>query len=148
MVDWPVHDLIPHSGDAVLIDRVVSCTENTLSACATVRPGGLYSQPDGSWPAWIGLELMAQSIAAWAGCQARQQDRAVRLGFLLGTRRYECDASEFPPNAELHIDIERTLQDDAGIGVFECSLRGPGISASARVNVFQPPQAAQYLEES
>jgi predicted hotdog family 3-hydroxylacyl-ACP dehydratase len=34
------------------------------------------------------------------------------------------------------------------MGVFECHIHGTGIHASARLNVFRPPQAAQYLDQS
>jgi predicted hotdog family 3-hydroxylacyl-ACP dehydratase len=65
----------------------------------------------------------------------------------LGTRKYECNVERFPAGAELHIHASRSLQDDNGMGVFECQLRGPGIEALARLNVFRPPQVASYLQE-
>ncbi len=112
-----------------------------------MRPGGLFNRADGSLPAWLGVELMAQSVAAYAGCQARREGRAVELGFLLGTRRFECDVDCFPAGAQLHIHAVCSLQDDNGMGVFECHLRGPGIHASARLNVYRPPHAASYLAD-
>jgi predicted hotdog family 3-hydroxylacyl-ACP dehydratase len=41
----------------------------------------------------------------------------------------------------------RSLQDDNGMGVFECRLTGPDIEAFARLNVFCPPEPAQYLAQ-
>ncbi|EAN8120814.1 3-hydroxylacyl-ACP dehydratase, partial [Salmonella enterica] len=96
---------------------------------------------------WLGLELMAQSVAAYAGCQARRQGRPVEMGFLLGTRKFECNVEAFPAGAQLHIHALRSLEDENGMGVFECHLRGEGIDASARLNVYRPPQAASYLAE-
>lgn len=144
----PVDELVPHSGDMVLIDQVLACAENTLSARVVVSPAGLFSNADGSMPAWLGLELMAQSIAAWAGWHAGREQRPVQLGFLLGTRNYTCQVDRFPAGMELRIEIERTLQDDSGIAVFECGIHGPDLLAAARVNVFQPADAARYLQES
>jgi predicted hotdog family 3-hydroxylacyl-ACP dehydratase len=112
-----------------------------------VRPGGLFNQADGSLPAWVGIELMAQSVAAYAGCQARQAGLPVTLGFLLGTRNFQCNVERFPAGSELQIQALRSLQDDNGMGVFECQLDGPGIQAVARLNVFCPPQIASYLHE-
>ena len=54
----------------------------------------------------------------------------------------------FPAGLELNIHGLRSLEDDNGMGVFECHLTGDGIQASARLNVFRPPQAANYLDES
>jgi predicted hotdog family 3-hydroxylacyl-ACP dehydratase len=86
-------------------------------------------------------------VGALGGAPPRQLGQPVELGFLLGTRKYECNVERFPAGAELHIHASRSLQDDNGMGVFECQLRGPGIEALARLNVFRPPQVASYLQE-
>lgn len=148
MIDWPPAELLPHAGDMILIDQVLSFDEEQIHTRVTVKPGGLFNRDDGSLPAWVGIELMAQSVAAYAGCRARQKGEAVELGFLLGTRKYECNVEHFPAGAELTIHGLRSLEDDNGMGVFECHLTGDGILASARLNVFRPPQAANYLDES
>ena len=148
MTDWPLAELLPHAGDMILIDQVLSFDEEQIHTRLTVTPSGLFNRPDGSLPAWVGIELMAQSVAAYAGCRARQKGEAVELGFLLGTRKYECNVEHFPAGAELTIHGLRSLEDDNGMGVFECHLTGSGIQASARLNVFRPPQAANYLDES
>ncbi len=90
---------------------------------------------------------MAQCVAAYAGCQARLVGQPVELGFLLGTRHYRCDVERFPAGARLSVRALRSLQDDNGMGVFECHLDGPGLHAEARLNVFRPPEVARYLQE-
>ena len=147
MTHWPMAELVPHAGDMILLDDVVSFGEEDIETRLTVRPGGLFNQADGSLPAWLGIELMAQSIAAYAGCQARRAGLPVELGFLLGTRKFECNVAAFPAGVELRIRALRSLQDDNGMGVFECHLDGPGIHAEARLNVFRPPEVASYLQE-
>ena len=148
MIAWPLAELLPHAGDMILIDQVLSFDEEQIHTRVTIKPDGLFNRPDGSLPAWVGIELMAQSVAAFAGCRARQKGEAVELGFLLGTRKFECNVDQFPAGAELTIHGRRSLEDDNGMGVFECHLTGSGIQASARLNVFRPPQAANYLAES
>ena len=148
MIAWPLAELLPHAGDMILIDGIDSFDEEQIHAHLTVRPGGLFNRPDGSLPAWVGIELMAQTVAAYAGCRARQQGKPVELGFLLGTRKFECDVEYFPADAHLRIHALRSLEDDNGMGVFECHLHGPGLHATARLNVFRPPQAAAYLAEA
>ena len=144
---WPIAELLPHAGDMILIDEVLGYGEDEVETRLSVRPDGLFNQADGSLPAWVGIELMAQSVAAYAGCQARQAGEPVQLGFLLGTRNFQCNVDRFPAGTELHIRALRSLQDDNGMGVFECHLDGPGIQACARLNVFCPPQVASYLQE-
>ena len=148
MTDWPLAELLPHAGDMILIDQVLSFDEEQIHTRLTVKPGGLFNRPDGSLPAWVGIELMAQTVAAFAGCRAREEGRAVELGFLLGSRKFECNVDHFPAGTELAIHGIRSLEDDNGMGVFECHINAPGIHATARLNVFRPPQAAQYLNET
>ncbi|MBX8520028.1 hotdog family protein [Pseudomonas cichorii] len=147
MIDWPLAELIPHAADMILIDQVLSFDEEQIQTRVTVRPDGLFSQPDGSLPAWLGVELMAQSVAAYAGCQARLKGEPAQLGFLLGSRKFECNVGHFPAGSELTIHATRSLQDESGMGVFECNLTGPDIQAFARLSVYCPPNAAQYLTE-
>jgi predicted hotdog family 3-hydroxylacyl-ACP dehydratase len=147
MNQWPIAELLPHAGDMILIDRVLRFAEEDIETQLRVRAGGLFNQADGSLPAWVGIELMAQSVAAYAGCQARLLGEPTELGFLLGTRNFQCNVDRFPLGAELHIHATRSLQDDNGMGMFECHLRGPGIDACARLSVFRPPQVASYIQE-
>jgi predicted hotdog family 3-hydroxylacyl-ACP dehydratase len=147
MIDWPLAELLPHAGDMILIDEILGFDEEQIHTRLSVRPGGLFNRADGSMPAWIGIELMAQSVAAYAGCQARTRGEPVALGFLLGSRKFECNVEHFPAGAELTIHALRSLQDDNGMGIFECRLTGPDIEAFARLNVFCPPQPAAYLAE-
>lgn len=147
MIAWPVAELIPHAADMILIDQVLAFDDDTIQTRVTVRPDGLLNNADGHLPAWVGIELMAQSVAAFAGCQARQRGEPVQLGFLLGTRKYECDVEQFPAGSELTINALRTLQDDNGMGVFECRIAGPNLEAFARLSVYCPPNAADYLNE-
>ena len=92
---WPVAELVPHAGDMILIDEVLEFGTDHIETRLVVRSGGLFSNADGSLPASVGIELMAQSVAAFAGRHARQDNRPAELGFLLGTRRYTCAAPAF-----------------------------------------------------
>lgn len=148
MIDWPIAELLPHAGDMILLDGVERFDDDSVETVLQVRADGLLSAADGSLPAWVGVEIMAQSVAAFAGCHARQAGQPVELGFLLGTRSYQCNVEAFPAGADLRVRAHRSLQDDNGMGVFECHLDGPGIHAEARLNVFRPPEMASYLQES
>ncbi|TRX74718.1 ApeP family dehydratase [Pseudomonas mangiferae] len=146
MIPWPIAELLPHAGDMILLDAVLAFDDDHVATRLQVRPG-LLSDADGGLPAWVGVELMAQSVAAYAGCHARRAGQPVALGFLLGTRRFTCNVERFPAGSELRIDATCSLQDDNGMGVFECRLQGPGILAEARLNVYRPPQPSRFLEE-
>ena len=146
MIPWTLAELVPHAGDMLLIDEILACDDQRIETRLVVRPG-LLTEADGALPAWIGVELMAQSVAAFAGCQARRRGEAPALGFLLGTRQFTCDVAAFPAGSELRIHAQAALENDDGMAIFDCHLRGPGCQASARLNVYRPPQVDLYLEE-
>ena len=107
---------------------------------------GLFVQ-DGGVPAWVGVEYMAQAIAAWAGCHARGQGRTPPIGFLLGTRRYDSAVERFDSGRVLRVEARRELLGENGLGVFACRiLAGEEELATANVSVFEPPDAMAYME--
>ena len=61
----PVARLLPHEGDAALLDEVAALREDGLSAWFTVRPGTVFSEPDGSLAPWAVPEVMAQVVSAY-----------------------------------------------------------------------------------
>ncbi|MBB1626965.1 hotdog family protein [Achromobacter sp. UMC71] len=147
MTSWPLSTLLPHAGNMILLDEVLAYDAESLTARAVVKPGP-YSLPDGSLPPWLGLELMAQAVGAWAGCQARLAGAEVKLGFLLGTRRYDCHVDVLPAGAVLTIPVQRGFIDDSGMSVFECELRdGDRLLATARLNVYQPKDPTVFIQE-
>jgi predicted hotdog family 3-hydroxylacyl-ACP dehydratase len=81
-----VEKLVAHRDAMLLIDRVLASTPGGIQVAADVDPHAWYADTGGSMPAWVGVELMAQAVAAWAGLQAWQRDAAPKRGFLLGTR--------------------------------------------------------------
>lgn len=133
-----VAGLIPHSGSMVLLDRIVDYDNQSLTAELAVRGDGLLAGDDKSVPAWAGIEYMAQTIAAYVGVMARQAGEPIRLGFLLGTRRYSGNVAAFKVGSTLNIQVKKIIQDDS-LGVFECRITGEGVEVTANLNVYQPP---------
>jgi predicted hotdog family 3-hydroxylacyl-ACP dehydratase len=140
MIDFnkiDVAELIPHSGKMVLLDRIISCDNNSLSAAVVVRDDGLLGN-DKTVPAWVGIEYMAQAVAAYAGVMAKRAEEPIKLGFLLGTRRYNSNVAEFKVGSTLTVRVEKIIQND-NLGAFECKIQGVDIEVSANLNVYQPP---------
>jgi len=136
----------------VLLDEVLSYDSNSLHAVCTIRPGCILL-PDGAnaLPGWLGLEIMAQGVGAWAGAHALDAGRPVQLGFLLGTRKLTFGLPEIPVGIVLDVQITLSWQDNAtNMGVFDCTLAcrtpppdrndlTPGtLLLSGALNVFSP----------
>jgi predicted hotdog family 3-hydroxylacyl-ACP dehydratase len=132
-----VAELIPHSGKMVLLDRIISCDDISLSAELVVRDDGLLGN-DKTVPAWVGIEYMAQAVAAYAGIMAKQAGEPIKLGFLLGTRRYNSNIAEFRVGSTITVRVEKILQNN-NLGAFECRIQGGDVAVSANLNVYQPP---------
>jgi predicted hotdog family 3-hydroxylacyl-ACP dehydratase len=141
-------ELIPQAGRMVLLDEILEAGENHIVASLTVRPDGWFSDASGAVPAWVGIEYMAQTVAAHSGYHRRRRGQPVDLGFLLGTRHYDCSVAAFPGGARLSVRAEKLLEGADGMAVFECRIAGDrGIAAVANLNVFLPPDSGIYLAE-
>jgi predicted hotdog family 3-hydroxylacyl-ACP dehydratase len=132
----------------VLLDRVISADEESLCAEVSIRSDSLFCTAEGVG-GWVGLEYMAQAVAAYAGYVAHLRGEAVKIGFLLGTRRFECDRPFFSVGARLQVHIKRILQSENGMGSFECRIDdGAAQLASATLTVYQPADDAQFPDET
>lgn len=144
-IDCAITEIVPHAHPMCLLDRAIAADEESLSAELTLREDSAFLQPEGV-PSWVGIEYMAQAIGAWAGWHARLAGRPPRVGFLLGSRRYETQESWFRLGDHLLIDVRQTFQADNGLGQFECHIsRGEGILASAALTVFEPADLQQFM---
>lgn len=140
-----IRELVPHSGAMVLLDRVVEVDEESLCAEVTIRAETMFCGPDGVG-AWVGIEYMAQAIAAHAGRAARLRGDRVKIGFLLGTRRYECLRPAFTVGSVLRVKVRREIQSDEGLAAFECSIDAENERiARATLTVFQPANIDEFL---
>jgi len=143
-----IRSLVPHAGPMVLLDRVISADEDSLLAEVRIRSDSLFCNTDGVG-AWVGIEYMAQAIGAWAGYTAQLRGESVKLGFVLGTRRYDCSRPIFILGSLLRVHVLRVFQDENGLGSFECSIDSEeGRVATAIITVFQPPNIDDYLQGS
>jgi predicted hotdog family 3-hydroxylacyl-ACP dehydratase len=142
---YDIEQVIPHRGAMRLIDRLLDWDTDCAVAELTVPPDGPFHEADGV-PAWVGIEYMAQTIAAWEGCQAR--GAAPEIGFLLGSRRYVAETGHFVAGSVLQVRAQCELFGDNGLGMFACRiLEGERTLASANVSVFQPADVQAYLDK-
>ena len=143
---YDIEQVIPHRGTMRLIDRLLSWDAESVAAELRVPADAIFGDAAGV-PAWVGVEYMAQTIAAWAGCRARSRGEEPSIGFLLGTRRYQAAVPRFDAGALLRVEARCELLGDNGLGMFACRiLQQDRVLATANVSVFEPPDAAAYLE--
>ncbi len=140
-------ELLPHSGRMRLLTSIVDYGDGWLEAEVVIAEDSTFADADGV-PASIGLEYMAQTVAAYTGLQKRLNGEKPGLGLLLGTRKYNCNVGRFPIGQTLRVKTEPEMLGTNGFNVFNCELTGEGVSVSAVLNVFEPVDAEAYLQEA
>lgn len=146
MTLWPIEDVVPHRGSMLLVDRLLHADAKGARVQVTLRPDSMFLR-DGAVPCYIGLEYMAQAVAAWAGARARERGAPPPGGYLLGTRCYEASVSSYPVGTVLQAEAHLELLHDNGMAVFKCTVQqGDAVWARAQIMVYQaqdgkPPPA-------
>lgn len=141
---WQAADLLPHVAPMLLLDRVVAWSDDEVIAEADITTAHVLAREQGV-PAHVGIELMAQTCGAHVGVKARATGRPVRIGLLLGTRRYraECDWFSFGDTLRVH---GKVVFIDETMGVYDCRIeRANVVVAEAQLSLYQPEDAASML---
>ena len=132
-----VADLVPHAGAMILLDRLLAAEPGALTSEVVVRNDGIFSDDDGAVSASVGIEYMAQTIAAYAGLRALAAGGRVRPGLLLGVRGYRSPVSHFFPGDTLTVTVRSVVEGANGLGVFDCEINADGLRISARLTVVE-----------
>jgi predicted hotdog family 3-hydroxylacyl-ACP dehydratase len=132
-----------------LIDEITAVSDETVTVCANVDRNAWYADADGAMPAWLGVELMAQAIAAHVGLIAMRAGGRARPGVLLGASRYEAAAPSFACGARLSIEAKELLKSEQGHGAYECTISiEDRCVGQAVIKVFQPNDFQAFIEGS
>lgn len=136
-----VETLIPHRGPAVLVHELREWREEGCVVLARIPSDHPHLDSDGRLPAWAGLELMAQAASVFSGERHLRAGRPIRIGYLLGTRSYACEADSFPAGAELEIEVRvRFMDEEGGPSAFDCVLRqNSRVQARATLKAIETP---------
>ena len=114
--------LLPHRDRAVLLDAVLEDDTDTIRARTRISVDHPYLVPGQGVPVWVGIELMAQAIAAHAGISARREHKPPKKGMLLGTRRFEAKIPYFKPGDELEVRAQREFGGEGGMAACACAI--------------------------
>lgn len=136
-------EVIPHCPPMVFIDHIVEHGENFAVAQLHVSPELMFSDAQGL-PTWCSIEIMAQTVSAFAGIQGSAQGHAPKIGFLLGTRKLELPKSHFAQGSQLNIRVHRQYLHE-GLGQFLCEIDDQQDKISALLSVYEPEVDARTL---
>ena len=129
--------VLPHSHPMILLDEIVRIDATSMQSKVRIAEDAMFYQPPVGVPSYVGIEYIAQTVAAHAGVAALEQGDRVRVGFLLGTRRYACRVPYFPLGALLTVRVS-SLFLAPHISKFSGTILGAGTGelASCAVTVY------------
>ena len=132
----PLEDLLPHRAPMILLDRVEDDAEESITCAVTLSDESTFVE-NGSVPAVVATEYMAQCVATFAGLKAFRQGGDVRVGYVIGARLIELAVDAFHVGEKLVVEVHRVWGDDA-LGTFDCTVDSDGRRvASATLTVYQ-----------
>lgn len=137
-----IPDLLPHGPSVVLLHEVVEDRDESLTAALTICPDSPFGVAGEGVPAHVGIEYMAQACGVFAGLQAHRTGLPVRLGLLLGTRRYQAFVPWLRVGWRLEVTVTVVFREGQ-MGVFDCRIHHDGTEvAAAQIAVYQPDDPA------
>ncbi|MCK0746069.1 hypothetical protein [Chromohalobacter nigrandesensis] len=138
-----VRPFVPHDGAMCLLDTLLDYDAEGATVEITPQADDLFVE-DGAIPAWVGLEWMAQGVAAWAGVWAHIDGAPPPPGFLIASRRYQAHVDNFTLGAPVHVRVTREFVADNGVRAFTGTLSTAAgqCLAEGRLSIFQPPPDA------
>jgi predicted hotdog family 3-hydroxylacyl-ACP dehydratase len=129
----PVAQLIPHAAPMRLIDRVLTCDAVSVRVETTLRSDGPFVT-NGSVSALVALELMAQTAAAWMGCN-RPPGAAPAPGYLVNVRDMVLGCATLATGQPV-VTALQLEGEDGELAVFRGTLTSSGMDAPLATATF------------
>jgi predicted hotdog family 3-hydroxylacyl-ACP dehydratase len=120
----PIDALLPQTGPMRLLEGVLAHDAESTRCLVDPARSALFRDASGRVPAWVGIEYMAQCIAAHGGLLARARGGSPHPGLLLGARRlvFRCDGFEQAPLLQV---TARHAAGRSRMLAFECAVLHP-----------------------
>jgi predicted hotdog family 3-hydroxylacyl-ACP dehydratase len=125
----------------VVLTRVLRHDRDETVCAARIGPDDVFATKSGEVPALMGIEYMAQCIAAHAGLAGRASGELPRVGFLLGTRRVTFHVPRYRCGQQLSVTARRLWGGTQGLVAFDCRIddvETGAVLAEGRLNCFTP----------
>ena len=142
LIGQPARNFVLHREPMLLLDTLVDIGAE-FARCDWQASSSPFAGETFGVPMYVGIETMAQCIAVHAGARAKIRGLGPPLGFLLGTRHFQCSTAYFDPDRTYLAECQELVRDSQGMGSFACriSLDGQPV-ASANLAVLEQHQDA------
>ena len=149
-VKWlvAVEKVVPHRAPMCLLRYVLKHDADSTTCDVLIGPSSLFLEK-GRVDAWVGLEYMAQAVAAHVGMVARKSGKVPQIGFWLGTRRANFFTDGFRTGQTLRVTV-RPVWGEGRLfcfdGLVQDATNGRRLAA-AQLNVYRPQNVKKLLKK-
>lgn len=134
-----IAEILPHKAPLLLLDELLECGDEHVACGVTITASALFCEAGKGVPAWVGLEYMAQTVAAYSGVDEVRQGISPTIGLLLGSRRYRSEVDYFSMGTRLRIVAQLLLRDEHDLVAFDCSIySGDTVLARGDLKAYRP----------
>ncbi len=141
-----IEELLPHEPPMILINGLTSYGSDFVEAFVDHSVPSLYTNESGRVPIWVGIEYMAQAMAAFGGLERREKGLNPQIGFLLGTRKYNAYTQYFEKDSRVLIKAVRTYHSEENIVQFRCTITCEDVLlAESNIKAIQPDNPKDVL---
>lgn len=132
-----------------LIDAMIEADLTRNICIVTITEKSLFLEAKGV-PAFVGIEYMAQAVAAHGGYLALRNNQPIRVGFLLGTPKLISHVTHFPLSMRLQIKVAQDWGEQE-LMRFHCAIydrQNGQMLQETGLNVFHPKNLDAYLAQN
>ncbi len=143
-----VDQVLPHEPPMILLDRLVRKTETGLISEVQIRDGIPFFD-DGVVPAFVGVEYMAQTVAAYAGVESIGNGGQAEIGFLLGVQNFTSQCRSFFNGQILQVAVDHDWGDSQlmhFMGVITNS-ETKVVLQEAQLSAFKPENSREFIDQ-
>jgi predicted hotdog family 3-hydroxylacyl-ACP dehydratase len=130
----------------ILLDRMIETTDTACTCEVIITPQTLFIEAAGV-PAFVGLEYMAQTVAAYGGYKAYLAEQPIGFGFLLGTPQLTTSCQFFHCGQTLRIRVTHVWGNHE-VRQFQCTIHDMltgNLLQQAELTVFTPQELSTFL---
>lgn len=138
----PPRRYLPLRGRMLLLDAIVELRRGYARTRARLGDDHPFFEPGAGVPAWVAIELIAQSAGVVAGFEAEADGDPPPNGYLLGTRRFESSPAWFPAGTVLELEVGEAFVDPGNLAAYDGRVLNDGIEAGCRVTLYRRPREA------
>jgi predicted hotdog family 3-hydroxylacyl-ACP dehydratase len=141
----PIADLVPHQPPMLALDRLVDWGPGRAECTAEVRSDSPLVR-DGTVGGVVGIEYLAQAVAACLGYEALQGGDGVRVGMIIACRQMDILQPELKVGTQLTLSVRR-IRGNETLSHFEGEMHADGaLACTAMLTLYHaeaPPELSR-----